>query len=58
MAVIEGRVHSLNLKPKATGERGLPKQAVASAEITANGLAGDFNRYRTEAKAALPTWPS
>ena len=54
MAVIEGRVHSLNVKPKVTGERGLPKQAVPSAEITANGLAGDFNRYRTDAKGGTP----
>ena len=54
MAVIQGRVHSLNVKPKVTGERGLPKQPVPSAEITANGLAGDFNRYRTETKGGTP----
>ena len=51
MAVTEGRVHSLNVKPKAPGERGLPKQSVPSAEVTANGLVGDFNRYRTEVKS-------
>ena len=54
MAAIKGRVHSLNVKPKIPGERGLPKQSVSSAEIRADGLAGDFNRYRTEAKGGTP----
>ena len=54
MAVIKGRVHSLNVKPKVPGERGLPKQPVASVEVTANGVVGDFNRYRTEAKGGTP----
>ncbi len=50
MAVTKGRVHALNVKPGVPGERGLPKQPVPSVEVTANGLAGDFNRYRTETK--------
>ncbi len=54
MAVIEGRVHALNVKPKVPGERGLPKQPVPSVEVTANGVVGDFNRYRTETKGGSP----
>jgi MOSC domain-containing protein YiiM len=45
-----GVVVQLNRKPERPGEHGLPKSPVPTAEITRDGLEGDFNRYRTETK--------
>ena len=42
-----GHVASLSVKPETAGEAGLPKRVVASVELGATGVAGDFNRYRT-----------
>ena len=43
-------VYELHLKAKPTkeGERGLPKHAVSSFDVTREGVVGDYNRYRTE----------
>lgn len=46
-----GKVYRLNRKPETPGERGLPKRSLQSAEVTEQGIVGDFNRYRHEAKA-------
>jgi MOSC domain-containing protein YiiM len=43
-----GRVYQLNRKTELTGERGLPKAPVPEAQITVEGLQGDFNRFRHE----------
>ncbi|MBI4020355.1 MAG: MOSC domain-containing protein [Candidatus Aenigmarchaeota archaeon] len=45
-----GQVHQVNVKPQLQGERGLPKNSMASAYLTYCGLADDFNRYRHEKK--------
>jgi MOSC domain-containing protein YiiM len=45
---MQGRVVQLNLKPKEGRARGLPKRAVSQLTITAEGVEGDFNRWRTE----------
>jgi len=43
-----GIVLRTSIKPRTDGQRGLPKPAVPSLEITYRGAAGDFNNYRTE----------
>jgi MOSC domain-containing protein YiiM len=43
-----GRVVQLNLKPKEGRARGLPKRAASRLTITAEGVEGDYNRWRTE----------
>jgi MOSC domain-containing protein YiiM len=43
-----GRIVQLHLKPKEGRSRGLPKRAVPELTITAAGVQGDFNRWRTE----------
>ena len=40
------KVLQLNVKPKKSGEYGLPKQPVAELRITATGAEGDYNHYR------------
>jgi MOSC domain-containing protein YiiM len=45
---MRGRVVQLHLKPREGRARGLPKRAVSQLTITANGVEGDFNRWRTE----------
>jgi MOSC domain-containing protein YiiM len=45
---MQGRVVQLNLKPREGRARGLPKRAVSQLTITAEGVEGDFNRWRTE----------
>jgi MOSC domain-containing protein YiiM len=45
-----GEVYRLHRKPRTEGERGLPKRAVPEAWLRADGLEGDFNRYRHEIK--------
>jgi MOSC domain-containing protein YiiM len=52
MTPIVAEVHR---KAETTGEHGLPKPAVPSIRILANGVAGDFNRYRHEEKHDDPT---
>ncbi|MGI0070613.1 MAG: MOSC domain-containing protein [Thermoplasmata archaeon] len=41
-----GHVYRLHRKPETPGERGLPKQPVAEARVTPEGLEGDHNVYR------------
>ena len=43
-----GIVFQINVKPETPGERGIPKHATPKVHVTANGLAGDFNRWRHE----------
>lgn len=45
---MRGRIVQLHLKPKEGRARGLPKRAVPKLTITATGVEGDFNRWRTE----------
>ena len=43
-----GRIVQLHLKPKEGRARGLPKRTVPELTITAAGVQGDYNRWRTE----------
>jgi len=43
-----GLVLRTSIKPRTPGERGLPKPAVPSLDVTSRGAAGDFNHYRAE----------
>jgi MOSC domain-containing protein YiiM len=45
---VRGRIVQLNLKLKEGRARGLPKRPVPQLTITADGVQGDFNRWRTE----------
>jgi MOSC domain-containing protein YiiM len=45
---VPGRIVQLHLKPKEGRARGLPKRSVPRLTITPDGVAGDFNRWRTE----------
>jgi len=45
---LTGRVLQLSVKAETPGEFGLPKRAVPELFVSADGAAGDFNRYRTE----------
>ena len=45
---MQGRIVQLHLKPKEGRARGLPKRAVPELTITAAGVQGDYNRWRTE----------
>ena len=45
---MRGRIVLLHLKPREGRARGLPKRAVPHLTITAEGVQGDFNRWRTE----------
>ncbi len=49
-----GRIVQLNRKPREGRSRGLPKRPVAELSITADGVEGDFNRWRTEEAAGDP----
>lgn len=51
---MRGRIVQLHLKPRAGRARGIPKRAVPSLTITAAGVEGDFNRWRTEEAAGDP----
>ena len=45
---MRGRVVQLHLKPREGRSRGIPKRPVSQLTITAAGVEGDFNRWRTE----------
>ena len=45
---MNGRVVQLHLKPREGRARGIPKRPVSQLMITAEGVEGDFNRWRTE----------
>ena len=47
-----GRIVRLHRKPREGRLRGIPKRPVDELVITADGVEGDFNRWRTE-KAAV-----
>ena len=51
---MKGIVHQINIKHRVQGSRGLPKTSVDSAQITKQGLDGDFNVYRHEILADEP----
>ena len=51
-----GRVFRLHRKPETPGERGLPKFSEAGLTVTLDGVAGDFNRWRTEERAGERTY--
>ena len=46
--IVRGRVVQLHLKPREGRARGLPKRAASRLTITAEGVEGDYNRWRTE----------
>ena len=47
---MQGEVYQINSKLETPNERGLPKTAIAFAQVTEKGIGGDFNRYRHEKK--------
>jgi len=49
-----GRILRLSIKPKTPGEHGLPKRAVPSLTLNAQGAEGDYNRYRARTLAGDP----
>ena len=51
---MSGIVLQVNRKTETPGEHGLPKGPAASVRFTANGLEGDYNRFRTHAKGGDP----
>jgi MOSC domain-containing protein YiiM len=46
--MVTGRVVQLHRKPREGRGRGLPKRPVPELVITAAGVEGDYNRWRTE----------
>lgn len=51
-----GTVVGLHKKPEVPGERGLPKRPVPAIRVDADGVEGDFNRWRTEEKGGDPAY--
>jgi MOSC domain-containing protein YiiM len=49
-----GRIIRLQRKPREGRSRGIPKQPVDELVIRADGVEGDFNRWRTEKAAGDP----
>ena len=49
-----GRIVRLQRKPREGRSRGIPKRPVDELAITASGVEGDFNRWRTEKAAGDP----
>lgn len=49
-----GKITQISVKPSTSGEHGLPKIAVPSAEIHFGGLDGDYNNYRQHKKKGDP----
>ena len=47
-------IHQINRKPQTSDERGIPKVPVYEVAVMANGIEGDFNRYRHEKKKDSP----
>ena len=43
-------IFQINKKPETDGEVGLPKVKVENAEITIEGIDGDYNRFRKKKK--------
>jgi MOSC domain-containing protein YiiM len=51
---LSGSVYQINIKGRVPRSRGLPKGSVGSAQVTKEGLEGDFNVYRHEKLADDP----
>ena len=51
-----GRIVQVNVKPEGGGRPGLPKRPVDSARLTAEGVEGDFNHYRTHGRRGDPDY--
>jgi MOSC domain-containing protein YiiM len=51
---VSGRIVRLQRKPREGRSRGIPKRPVDELTITAEGVEGDFNRWRTEEAAGDP----
>ncbi len=49
-----GKILQISVKPSTTGEHGLPKMSVSSAEIHYGGVDGDYNNFRQEKKSGEP----
>ena len=49
-----GKILQIRVKPSTTGEHGLPKMSVSSAEIHYGGVDGDYNNFRQEKKSGEP----
>src|SRR3954454_925442 len=52
--LVSGRIVRLQRRPREGRSRGIPKRAVDELVITAEGVEGDFNRWRTEKAAGDP----
>jgi MOSC domain-containing protein YiiM len=44
---MSGTILQLSVKPRTSGETGLPKRPVATARVTETGVEGDFNQWRS-----------
>lgn len=51
---MSGVVVQVNRKSETPGEHGLPKVPVDAVRVTVHGLEGDYNRFRTNARAGDP----
>jgi MOSC domain-containing protein YiiM len=51
---MRGRIVQLHRKPREGRGRGIPKRPVPELRITADGVEGDYNRWRTEEAAGDP----
>src|SRR5262245_35419873 len=51
---VSGRIVRLQRKPREGRSRGIPKRPVDEMVITADGVEGDFNRWRTEKASGDP----
>ncbi len=51
---LAGAVHRLGAKPRAPGERGLPKPEILEARLGPGGVDRDFNVYRQDTKHGDP----
>jgi MOSC domain-containing protein YiiM len=51
---VSGRIVRLHRKPREGRARGIPKRQVAELTITADGVEGDYNRWRAEEAAGDP----
>lgn len=48
------QVIQINVKPKTSGEGGLPKTSIEKVLLTEAGLMGDYNNFRTNKKSSSP----
>ncbi len=54
MSTTDGFALYLSVKPRAPGERGIPKQNVDTIDVMVGGVVGDYNVHRTEQQGGNP----